>query len=52
MKWTPDRTFKINNVAHIEEKLPDVVGLYLDPPDNDVVFSVDEKSSIQALDRT
>ena len=35
-----------------EEKLQDVVGLYLDPPDNAVVFSFDEKSSVQALDRT
>ena len=31
---------------------PDVVGLYLDPPDNAAVFSFDEKSSVQALDRT
>ena len=42
----------ICNDPHFEEKLTDVVGLYLDPPDNAVVFSVDEKSSIQALDRT
>ena len=35
-----------------EEKLQDVVGLYLDPPDNAAVFSFDEKSSVQALDRT
>ena len=46
------RTFKVSNDPHFEEKLTDVVGLYLDPPDNAVVFSVDEKSSIQALDRT
>ena len=35
-----------------EEKLQDVVALYLDPPDTAVVFSFDEKSSVQALDRT
>jgi len=44
--------FKISNDANFEEKLNDVVGLYLNPPENAVVFSVDEKSSIQALDRT
>lgn len=46
------RTFKVSNDPHFEEKLQDVVGLYLDPPDNAVVFSFDEKSSIQALERT
>ena len=46
------RQFKISNDPHFEEKIEDVVGLYLNPPDNAVVFSVDEKSSIQALDRT
>lgn len=45
-------TFKVSNDPHFEEKLHDVVGLYLDPPENAVVFCVDEKSSIQALDRT
>ena len=35
-----------------EEKLRDVVGLYLDPPENAEVFSFDEKSQIRALDRT
>lgn len=44
--------FKISNDPNFAEKLEDVVGLYLDPPDNAVVFCVDEKSSIQALDRT
>lgn len=44
--------FKISNDPNFEEKLEDVVGLYLNPPENAVVFSVDEKSSIQALDRT
>lgn len=45
-------TFKVSNDPHFEEKLNDVVGLYLNPPENAVVFCVDEKSSIQALDRT
>ncbi len=44
--------FKISNDPDFKEKLDDVVGLYLSPPENAVVFSVDEKSSIQALDRT
>ena len=35
-----------------EEKVTDIVGLYLDPPDRAVVLCVDEKSQIQALDRT
>ena len=46
------RQFKISNDPLFEEKLNDVVGLYLDPPENAVVLCVDEKSSIQALDRT
>jgi len=46
------RTFKISNDPHFEEKLRDVVGLYLNPPDNALVLSADEKTSIQALDRT
>jgi len=44
--------FKVSNDPHFEEKLIDVVGLYMDPPEKAVVFCVDEKSSIQALDRT
>lgn len=44
--------FKVSNDPLFEDKLLDVVGLYLNPPDNAVVFCVDEKSSIQALDRT
>jgi len=44
--------FKVSNDPAFEEKLQDVVGLYLSPPENAVVFCVDEKSSIQALDRT
>src|SRR5258708_9468884 len=46
------KTFKLSNDKHFVEKVQDVVGLYLDPPDKAVVFSVDEKSQIQALDRT
>ncbi len=46
------RTFKLSSDPQFENKLVDVVGLYMDPPDNAVVFSFDEKSSIQALDRT
>jgi transposase len=44
--------FKISNDPRFAEKLEDVVGLYLNPPQNAAVFCVDEKSSIQALDRT
>ena len=44
--------FKVSNDPAFEEKLSDVVGLYLDPPEKAIVFSVDEKSRIQALDRT
>lgn len=46
------RTFKVSNDPRFEEKLRDVVGLYLNPPDRALVLSVDEKSQIQALDRT
>lgn len=46
------RTFKISNDPEFTGKLRDVVGLYVDPPAHAVVFSVDEKSQIQALDRT
>lgn len=46
------KTFKLSNDKRFEEKLVDVVGLYLDPPDNAVVLCMDEKSQIQALDRT
>ena len=44
--------FKVSNDPQFEEKLRDVVGLYIDPPEKAIVFSVDEKSQIQALDRT
>jgi transposase len=46
------RTFKLSNDPQFAEKLKDVVGLYVDPPAHAVVLSVDEKSQIQALDRT
>ena len=47
------RTFKISNDPNFTEKMEDVVGLYLNPPDKALVLSVDEKSrQIQALDRT
>ncbi len=46
------RTFKLSRDKHFVEKLIDVVGLYLNPPDKSLVLSVDEKSQIQALDRT
>jgi transposase len=45
-------TFKLSRDKRFVEKLTDVVGVYLDPPDKAVVFCVDEKSQIQALDRT
>jgi len=45
-------TFKLSNDKRFEEKLVDVVGLYLNPPDKAVVLCLDEKSQIQALDRT
>ena len=45
-------TFKFSTDPELEAKIRDVVGLYLAPPDNAVVVSVDEKSQIQALDRT
>ena len=46
------KTFKISNDPNFAEKVCDVVGLYLNPPDNALVLSVDEKTQIQALDRT
>lgn len=45
-------TFKLSTDPYFVEKVRDVVGLYLNPPDKAVVLSVDEKSQIQALDRT
>ncbi len=49
--WQVD-TFKLSNDPNFEAKLVDVVGLYLDPPERAVVFSFDEKTQCQALDRT
>ena len=46
------KTFKLSNDPRFEEKLTDVVGLYLNPPEKAIVLCVDEKSQIQALDRT
>jgi len=46
------KTFKLSSDPRFLEKLKDVVGLYLDPPEKAIVFSVDEKSQIQALDRS
>ena len=46
------RQFKLSNDPAFAAKLRDVVGLYVDPPDHAVVLSIDEKSQIQALDRT
>ena len=46
------RTFKLSNDVNFVAKLRDVVGLYVDPPAHAIVLSVDEKSQIQALDRT
>lgn len=45
-------TFKLSNDKQFQEKLEDVVGLYLSPPENAIVLSCDEKSQMQALDRT
>jgi transposase len=44
--------FKLSRDPHFEEKVRDIVGLYLNPPDRALVLCVDEKSQIQALDRT
>jgi transposase/biotin operon repressor len=44
--------FKLSHDPHFEEKVRDIVGLYLNPPDRALVLCVDEKSQIQALDRT
>jgi transposase len=46
------KTFKLSRDKRFVEKLYDVVGLYLNPPDKSIVLCVDEKSQIQALDRT
>lgn len=46
------RTFKVSNDPHFIEKVTDIVGLYLNPPEHALVLCADEKSQIQALDRT
>ena len=46
------RQFKLSNDPDFAAKLQDIVGLYVDPPDHAIVLSIDEKSQIQALDRT
>src|SRR5688572_28089192 len=46
------RTYKVSRDPAFAEKVKDVVGLYLNPPENAIVLSVDEKTSIQALERT
>jgi DNA-binding CsgD family transcriptional regulator len=53
-KLQPHRseTFKLSRDSKFLEKLTDVVGLYLNPPEQAIVLCVDEKSQIQALDRT
>jgi len=52
--YKPHRTetFKFSTDPALEDKIRDVVGLYLEPPDGAIVLSVDEKTQIQALDRT
>jgi transposase len=45
-------TFKLSNDPRFVEKLEDIVGLYMNPPEHALVLSLDEKSQIQALDRT
>jgi transposase len=46
------KTFKLSNDPDFIEKREDVVGLYMNPPDHALVFCIDEKSQVQALDRT
>ena len=46
------RSFKVSNDPDFAKKVEDIVGLYLDPPERALVLSIDEKSQIQALDRT
>ena len=46
------RSFKLSNDPHCVEKLEDIVGLYLNPPEHAIVLSCDEKSQVQALERT
>jgi transposase len=52
LKPHPVRTFKLSRDPEFTEKLEDIVGLYLSPPEHAMVLCADEKSQIQALDRT
>ena len=52
LQATSNQSVKISNDPHFAEKLEDVVGFYISPPDNAVIFCIDEKSSIHALDHT
>jgi transposase len=52
LKPHQSETFKLSTDPYFVEKVRDVVGLYMSPPDNAIVLSVDEKSQVQALDRT
>jgi transposase len=55
-KWNPQpsrvETFKFSTDPELDTKIRDIVGLYLNPPDKAVVLCIDEKSQVQALDRT
>ena len=46
------RAFKLSRDPRFTEKLEDIIGLYLNPPEHAIVLCADEKSQIQALDRT
>lgn len=52
LKPHQSETFKLSTDPYFVEKVRDVVGLYMSPPENAIVLSVDEKSQVQALDRT
>lgn len=52
LKPHPTRTFKLSRDPNFAAKVEDIVGLHLDPPDRALVLAVDEKSQIQAADRT
>ena len=52
LKPHPAETFKLSRDKKFLEKMTNVVGLYLNPPQQAIVLCVDEKSQIQALDRT
>ncbi len=52
LKPHPARTFKVSNDPEFSEKLEAIIGLYLNPPEHAIVLCADEKSQIQALDRT